>query len=1099
MTGVTWLHLSDWHQDETKFKFNRKVVCDALIKDIKAREKIDPRLKDIDFIVFSGDAAKAGLPEEYKKAAEDLFRPLLDACKLGPDRLFIIPGNHDLDRDRIPVSLSKLFTSNEQVESCWKDKRSTELLLQPFQDFHRFLADLTGEEIREHCDFGPIDIDGKKVSLLGINSAWTCARHKDEKGEVSDQGYLCIGEPQIYESLEKISGSNVRIALLHHPLDWLAPFDLRLIEVHLKRKCNFILHGHAHKPGASAVRDNFGYYITIPAGACYDRSMSSNSDYTYSYNYVHLDLDSDRGVVFLRKWSELNRNWRKDDETSPPNGEFDFSISGSDKPQIPHQIPDPPGDFKGRKNEIRDILSKFEKGATITGLQGKGGVGKTALALVLAQRVKNRFPDGQIFIDMRGTSTKPDLPPLKPEEAMAHVIRAFRPAEKLPADSNELQGLYKTILSDKHVLLLLDNASNGQQVEPLLPPAGCSVIITSRLKFTLPCLAETDLEILPPKDARDLLLAIAPRIGDGADELANLCGYLPIALRHAASSLAEKKDLKVSEYEKRLKDKVARLELENGSFSLSYELLTPLRKKNWRRLSVFPEDFDRDAATAVLTMNPEASAEALSDLVRWSLVDFYPGSDSEEGRYKLHDLARVFAESCLEQGELANIQQIHANHYSKVLSEANDLYLKGGTDLLEGLKLFDLEWANIKAGQAWARSSIQSKIISKKDLQLAANLAWSYANTGVYVLDLRLHPRDEISWLETGLDAAKKMKDLRAEEAALSNLGFAYHYLGESRKAIEFCVQAIEISREIGDRNSEGIALGNLGNAYSDLGEPRKAIEFYDQDLKISREIGNRRGEETTLGNLGNKYLDLGEQDKAIEFYNQALTISREIGDRRGEARHLGNLGVAYFDLGESRKAIGFYDLAIKISREIGHRRDESVFLGKLGFAHFDLDEPRRGIEFCDQALAIAHEIEDKNNECDILCNLSKAHLDIEEIDKAIDYCTESLDLARDIKYRKIEGGALHNLGQAFAVRGEQQKALDHFDCALNIFKDIEYPKGEAAALFSMGEALHKLGKHEDAIKCAQEALEIFQRIESHLAEKVRQELADWESSRQAS
>ena len=249
-------------------------------------------------------------------------------------------------------------------------------------------------------------------------------------------------------------------------------------------------------------------------------------------------------------------------------------------------------------------------------------MGKTALALVLADKLKSQFPDGQIFVDMRGTSNNPDLPPLTPAEAMAQVIRAYNPVDRLPENSNELRGLYLSILAGKRALLLLDNAAGGEQVEPLLPPAGCSVLITSRIKFALPGLAEKDLDILPSDKACELLLEIAPRIGDWADELAKLCGCLPLALRNAASALAEKRDLSVSEYQRRLKDKVARLKLVKGSFSLSYDLLTPGRKKQWRRLSVFPEDFDRNAATAVLKMAPGPSAEALSDLVRWSLVDF---------------------------------------------------------------------------------------------------------------------------------------------------------------------------------------------------------------------------------------------------------------------------------------------------------------------------------------------------------------------------------------------------------------------------------------------------------------------------------------------
>ncbi len=1093
MTGLTWLHLSDWHQEERRF--DRKVVCKALINDIKKRGEISPHLNKIDFIIFSGDVAKTGQSDEYKKANEDLFDPVLEACDLSRDRIFIVPGNHDLDRELIPVSLSEPLTSNQEVETWWSTERKRAQIFQPFQAFHSFLKNFTGHNPQEFSNTCVWEIGGKKIALLGVNSAWMCGRHKDESGEYNDQGFLCIGEPQIYEPLEKIADCDIRIAVLHHPLDWLTPFDLGRIEVHLKRKCNFILHGHAHKPGASANKDNFGYYISIPAGASYDRGEPSDSGYAYSYNYVHLDFNTDKGIVFLRRWSDLNRNWRNDDETCPPNGVFDFSISGSDKAPIPHQIPPPPSDFKGREDEIRDILSNFEKGATITGLRGMGGVGKTALALVLSDKIKSKFPDGQIFIEMRGTSRNPDMPPLRSDEAMAHVIRAFNPVDKLPENSNELRGLYHSILAGKHVLLLLDNAAGSEQVELLLPPDGSSVIITSRIRFALPGLTAKDLDILPSDKARELLLAIAPRIGNRADDLAKLCGCLPIALRNAGKALAEKKDLGVSEYERRLRDKVERLELVKASFSTSYDLLTPGRKKQWCRLSVFPEDFDRNAAIAILKMAPIPSAEALSDLVRWSLVDFVPIPDSEDGRYKLHDLARLFAESCLEPGELADAQQKHAKQYSKVLSQADKLYEKGGTDILAGLELFDREWANIKVGQAWVRNVIRSsRKLNKSDLKFVMQLARSYAGDGVYVLDLRLHPRDKIGWLETGLTAARSLKDPQAEGAHLGNLGNAYDDLGDARKAIEYHNQALVIDREIGNRQGEGADLGSLGSAYSHLGEVCKAIGYYKQALAIARKIRDRRGEGNRLGNLGNAYSDLSDPRKAIEYYEQALAISREIGDRGGEGAWLGNLGNAYADLGETRKAIDYHEQALAISREIGDRRGEGAWLGNLGNAYSDLSEPRKAIEYYEKSLAIAREIGDKQKEGEELCNLGKAYSDLNETRKAIEYCMQSLDLVRKIEYRKFEGEALCTLGKVYSGIGEVGKAIDHCDQAIKIFQDMEYRRGEGEALFYKSQALEKLNQRPQAIDCAQKALQIFQQIESPKAEKVRQQLAEWEA-----
>ena len=883
--------------------------------------------------------ANSGQPDEYKKTIDDLFKPLLEACNLTNDRLFIVPGNHDLDRDLIPASLIKILKSNDEVDDCWSTDRKRAQLFQPFQEFYNFLRDCTGQTRPEYCSVCEWDINGIKIGLLGINSAWLCARHKDESGECSDQGYLCIGESQIYEPLETISKSDVKIAVLHHPLDWLTPFDLGRVEVYLKRKCNFVLHGHAHKPGVSANRDHFGYYITIPAGACYDRSKPTDSGYTYSYNYVHLDLNTDKGIIFLRRWSDLNRNWRKDDETFPPNGEFDFSIFGREKVPIPHQIPPPPLDFKGREDEIRDILSNFEKGATITGLRGMGGIGKTALALVLAEKIKNQFPDGQIFIEMRGTSTNPDLPSLTPEDAMAHVIRAFNPADKLPENSIELRGLYHSTLEGKRILLLLDNAMDSGQIEPLIPPKGCSVLITSRIKFTLPGLTEKDLDNLQPEKARELLLAIAPRIGNRADELAKLCGCLPLALRNAGKALAEKRDLGVSEYEQRLIDKMERIELVKASFSLSYDLLTPQRKKQWCRLSVFPDDFDRKAAIAILKMAPDASLEALNDLVRWSLVDFVPILDSDDGRYKLHDLARLFAESYLELAEQADAQLRHAKYYMKILSDAEKLYNKGGKNCLAGLGLFDRDWTNIKVGQAWLEGKIRNAEKSKKEASLksALRFANSYLDEGTYLLNLRLYPVDRIHWFETSLNAARQQMDCDTEGFCLMNLGLAYADLWENRKAIEYYEKALAAARKSRSHKSESSVLGNMGIAYSNLSENHKAIECYEQALIIDHRSGDRRGEGGTLINMGAVFADLGETRKAIEYYDKGLAIKRKIGDRRDESNALGNLGVAYSDLGETRKAIGYYEQALKISCEIGDKWNEGACLGNLGMAYFDL------------------------------------------------------------------------------------------------------------------------------------------------------------------
>ena len=741
--------------------------------------------------------------------------------------------------------------------------------------------------------------------------------------------------------------------------------------------------------------------------------------------------------------------------------------SGSVAAQIvPQQIRRPPADFKGREDEIRDVIEKVDSGESALGVRGMGGIGKTALALVLGNMLKGRFPDGQLFLNMQGMSKSP----LKPEDAMAHIIRSYRGIDiSLPLDFNGLAGLYNSVLSEKKSLILLDNVSGRDQIEPLLPPAGSVLLVTSRDKFALTGLKETDLGVLPLDDSKKLLLEIADRIGKHAEDLANLCGCLPLALENAAYALKEKRNISVEDYLERLKDARKRLKLVDASFSLSYELLTPELQRLWSMLSVFPADFDRAGAVAVWEMEPAPAEDALGELVKWSLVDFLPSASGEGGRYRLHDLARVFADSRLGDDAREPAQQRHAKHYQELLWKANELFFRGGESLSIGLVQFDTDWANIQKGQEWA------KINAGRSLEIA-EICSNFAETGS-ILGLRLHPLMNIEWSKAALVASRKTKNLNAEGNDLGNLGLAYYYLGEPLKAIEYHEQALEISREIGDRRGEGKRLGNLGLAYADLGELLKAIEYHEQALKISREIGNRLGEGRHLGNLGLAYADLGELLKAIEYHEQALKISREIGDRRGEGANLGNMGIAYADLCEPRRAIECHEQALKISREIGDRRGEGKRLGNLGISYSNLGEMRKAIEYYEQALKISREIGDRLAGGNHLGNLGIVYADLGEPLKAIEYHEQALKISREIGDRRGEGRRLGGLGLAYADLGEPLKAIEYHEQALKISREIGDQRGEGDNLGNLGISYSNLGEMRKAIEFNEQALKISREI----------------------
>ena len=650
-----------------------------------------------------------------------------------------------------------------------------------------------------------------------------------------------------------------------------------------------------------------------------------------------------------------------------------------------HEVPPPPADFTGREDELKELLASIEiGGVTISGLQGMGGIGKTALALKLVELLKPRYPDAQFFLDLRGASTQP----LTVAEALAHVVRAYHPAAKLPDTESELRGLYLSVLDGQRALLLMDNAANAEQVEPLIPPAGCLLLVTSRQHFTVPGLAAKNLDTLSAADARDLLLTIAPRIETQADEIAALCGHLPLALRLAAAAIVKYRNLSPADYVRHLRDRQQRLQLIDASLSLSYELLSEELRERWRWLAVFPDTFADYSAAAVWEVEVDQAKYTLGELMATSLVEWNETSD----RYRLHDLARLFADVKLNAEERVVGQKRFAMHYKDVLAAAKELYKEGGESLLCGLALFDLEWGNIQAGHA--------SVAAQSDAADAdvARLGMTYPDAGVYVLDLRQHSRERIRWLEIALAVARRLQDRAGEGKALGNLGIAYKNLGETRRAIQFYEQRLTIARDIGNRRGEGTALGNLGNAYADLGETRRAIQFYEQDLAIAREIGNRRNEGNVLGNLGIAYAEMGETRCAIQFYEQQLAIVREIGDRRGEGNALGNLGNAYKDLGETRRAIQFYEQRLTIAREIGDRRGEGSALGNLGNAYKNLGETRRAIQFYEQALLIDREVGDRRGEGTDLWNMSLALDQLGERAQAIQHAEQALVIREQIE-----------------------------------------------------------------------------------------------------
>ncbi|NYT08562.1 MAG: hypothetical protein GKC09_01280, partial [Methanosarcinales archaeon] len=281
--------------------------------------------------------------------------------------------------------------------------------------------------------------------------------------------------------------------------------------------------------------------------------------------------------------------------------QYNNYIQQIEKFPVPHQIPATPRNFIGRGDLISEILAGFTRGATVIGLRGIGGLGKTALAYKLAELLRDRYKDGQLMVNLQATSATP----LTPSQAMSKLLRYYYPQVPLPESQEELQSIYLSTLDGKSVLLLLDNALDDQQVMHLLPPSSCGMIITSRRKLAFSDVFPIDLEVLKLEEARELLIKTARPHSPGLlpaeepiwKEIARICGRLPVTLKAAGSYLACTPGSSPAKYVKELQDERKRLGIigKEGveedlvtKLSLSYGRLAPETARVFRLLSIFP-------------------------------------------------------------------------------------------------------------------------------------------------------------------------------------------------------------------------------------------------------------------------------------------------------------------------------------------------------------------------------------------------------------------------------------------------------------------------------------------------------------------------------
>jgi len=581
-------------------------------------------------------------------------------------------------------------------------------------------------------------------------------------------------------------------------------------------------------------------------------------------------------------------------------------VSAEPKQLKPQQLPPLPAHFTSRVAEL-DTLDRIAAdldgnpaAAGVAVVVGAGGVGKTALAVTWAARNAGRFPDGQLYADLRGFSPETAL---TPGEVLGAFLRAFGTApERVPADLAEQAALFRTVTVGKRLAVVVDNALSVAQVRPLIPASsGCMVVVTSRLRLD-GLVAEgarfVDMAPLPQVDAIALLTrsigeARAEREQPDVAELASLCGRLPIALRVAGARLASRPQWRVARVVAELSDERVRLRKLSTqdeasvttTFDWSYRALPPPAARLYRLVSEHPgPDFDQVVTAAATGLSEEAAADALQLLSDASLLE-----EAEQDRYRFHDLVRLHgrAQPDAERGEV--VERI-AQWYLHQLTRANMVVIPIRWRVSEVCLRYQHAPAAFASGAEaldWldARLSNVLALLHETSAQGRDVLAWQLCEA---LWELFLHRKHYPQWLsshEIGIDAARRCGDVVAESRLRCQLARAYLELGRLAAAEKECLRAAELARGAESRRNESVALDQLGMVAQGRGEVDAAVAFFRHSLAIEAELGIERGVAQRHRRIGEVLLQADRDTEAATHLDAALEIFAKIGDRKDEAK----------------------------------------------------------------------------------------------------------------------------------------------------------------------------------------------------------------------
>ncbi|MFF4015233.1 BTAD domain-containing putative transcriptional regulator [Streptomyces sp. NPDC001843] len=731
--------------------------------------------------------------------------------------------------------------------------------------------------------------------------------------------------------------------------------------------------------------------------------------------------------------------------------------------QTPCTLPYDLADFSGREREQRELLERAQRSAGgrapgIVAIDGMGGCGKTALAVRVAHRLADAYPDGQLYINLRGYT--PGEQPVTSATALATLLRALGVSgDQIPDDLEGRTAAWRAALTGRRLLLLLDNAADATVVRLLMPPSpGCLVLVTSRSRLLdLDGADWTSLGVMSDEDSVALVSTTlgAERVSaetEASAELARLCGHLPLALRLATARLRNRPRWTVGYLVDRLRDETRRLdELSLGERSvaatlrLSYQTMAAESRAAFRLLALHPgSDIDVHSAAALLGTDTRDAEDILEHMLDVHLVQ-----QPDVGLYAFHDLVRSFALSLRGQATEQEDQDAVGrllDYYLTAAEQACDVLFPGRRRRATGLpatraQLPDLGDAH--RALAWftrEHAALSGAVALAGTLGYDRHAVWLTRNV-VFHLNARGHISEFRDLSRSAVGAARRLGDLVLLAVSLSNLGVACWKLGRFEEGVEVAREALEVATELGDRDTEAHSESTLGLLNSVLGRFDQALPHLVRAVDLGRELGNARSESESLTTLSTLYEQWGRYPEAVEAARRAVELDRRLGSHENEIVSVTDLALALLGLEKYTEAQQCVERARRIIDQTHDPGNVGVLLALSADVQHRLGSTADAARLADRALELVRSSVVPIRQVKTENILGRLRTRLGDPAKALELHSSALKTASSIGYRIEEAHALAGLARACEGLGDRAAAEQHAGAAAGLFDTMGVPE----------------------------------------------------------